>query len=161
MLALSISTLTFLGIAAVILLAIAIPLYVRQRRRHSARLCKRWGLDPATVRVLSSDLGRHRSNKALLADGLAGSPDVLFRDDRTRQVIVGEAKSRHFKGTVTPYERYQVTLYLGIVHRIYRRPVKATLLYGNGRRVPLEFDENLYRHLLAQIPACRQAMARR
>ena len=54
-----------------------------------------------------------------------------------------------------------MTLYLGMVHLLYRRPVKAILLYGNGRRVPLEFDENLYRQLLAQIPACRQAMARR
>ena len=102
-----------------------------------------------------------KSDRALLADGLAGNPDVLFRDNRNRQVIVGEAKSRHFKRSVTPYERYQVTLYLGMAHRLYRRPVTAIILYGNGRRVPLMFDEDLYRLLLAQIPTCRRAMARR
>ena len=155
------TALTIIAAAIVTLLVVATPFYVRQRRRYSARICARWGLDPSTVRVLSSDLASHRSNKALLADGLAGNPDVLFRDGRTRQVIVGEAKSRHFKGTVTSYERYQVILYLGMVNRTYRQPVKAILLYGNGRRVPLQFDENLYRHLLAQIPACRQAMAKR
>ena len=155
------TVLTLLAAVTAALLVVAIPLYARQRRRYSARLCTRWGFDPATVRVISSDLDRHRSDRALRADDLAGNPDVLFRDDRNRRIIVGEAKSRHFKGTVTPYERYQVTLYLGMVHRLYRRPVKAILLYGNGRRVPLEFDEDLYRRLLAQIPACRQAMARR
>ena len=155
------SALTLLVTAVVTLLVVATPFYVRQRRRYSARICARWGLDPSTVRVLSSDLASHRSNKALLADGLVGNPDVLFRDNRTRQVIVGEAKSRHYKGSVTPYERYQVTLYLGMVHRLYRRPVTAIILYGNGRRAQLEFDKNLYHQLLAQIPACRRAMARR
>ena len=37
----------------------------------------------------------------------------------------------------------------------------AIILYGNHRRVPLEFDRNLYHQLLAQIPACRRAMDRR
>ena len=154
------TALSIIAAAIVILLVIATPFYVRQRRRYSARICARWGLDRATTRVISSDLASHRSNKALRADGLAGNPDVLFRDNRNRQVIVGEAKSRHFKGAVTPYERYQVTLYLGMAHRLYRRPVTAIILYGNGRRVPMGFDKNLYRQLLAQIPACRRAMAR-
>ena len=99
---------TLLAAAIVILLVIATPFSVRQRR-YSARICGRWGLDPATTRVISSDLASHRSNKALLAEGLAANPDVLFRDNRNRQIIVGEAKSRHYKGsrppTITPSTR--------------------------------------------------------
>ncbi len=148
-----------LAAAAAILtiLGASIVLHVR-RRRYSARICRRWGLDPARVRVVASDLGRHRATWSLRADGLVGNPDALFRDRANGRLIVGEAKSRHYRGSVTPYERYQVTLYLGMVGRLYRRPARAILLYGNGRRVPLDFDEGLYRRLLALIPRCRQAM---
>ena len=137
---------------------IALLLLARRRRRYAARICRRWGLDPRDVTVLSSDLGRHRSGRRLRADGLVGTPDVLFRDRRRRQIIVGEAKSRHYTGSITPYERYQVTLYLGMAERLYRRPVTAILLYGNGGLVPLDFDEELYRRLLTLIPRCRRAM---
>ena len=144
------------GTAILAMLGVAIALHVR-RRRYSARICRRWGLDPASVRVIASDLGRHRASWSLRADGLVGNPDALFRDRGNGRLIVGEAKSRHYKGSVTPYERYQVTLYLGMVERLYRRPAAAILLYGNGRRVPLDFDEDLYSRLLALIPRCRQA----
>ena len=73
-------------------------------------------------------------DKALLAEGLASNPDVLFRDNKNRQLIVSEARSRRFKGSVTPYERYQVTLYPGMVHRLCRQ-------------------------FLMRIPACRQALS--
>ncbi|MDE0417634.1 MAG: hypothetical protein OXI95_11955 [bacterium] len=139
---------------------IAALLLARRRRRYAARICRRWGLDPGEVSVLSSDLARHRSDRRLMADGLVGSPDVLFRDRRRRQIVVGEAKSRHYRGEVTPYERFQATLYCGMAHRLYRRPVTAILLYGNGRRVPLAFDEGLYRQLLARREECRRAMSR-
>ena len=137
---------------------VAILLLARLRRRYASRICRRWGLDPGDVAVLSSDLGRHRSDRRLIADGLVGSPDVLFRDRRRRQIVVGEAKSRHYRGSITTYERYQVTLYCGMAQRLYRRPVRAIILYGNGHRVPLAFDEGLYRDLLAVRGDCRRAM---
>ncbi len=147
-------------LAVVAAAALAIPgawLVLRMRRRRvSARICRRWGLDPDRVRVVASDLGRHRATWSLRADGLVGNPDVLFRDRGNGRLIVGEAKSRHHRGSVTPYERYQVTLYLGMVERLYRRPATAVLLYGNGRLVRLDFDEGLYRRLVALIPRCRQ-----
>ena len=94
----------------------------------------------------------------MVVDGLAGAPDVIFRIRGTGAIVMGEAKSRHYRGSITPYERHQVTLYLGVAMRLYRRPVAAILLYGNGRLVHLDFDEDLYRSLLALIPRCRQAM---
>ncbi len=57
----------------------------------------------------------------------------------------------------TPFERYQAVLCPGMVECLYRRPVTAVLLYGNGRVVPLEFGEELYHQLFAQPrPAARQ-----
>ncbi len=151
-------TLPALAAVLIALAGVAVLLLARLRLRYASRICRRWGLDPGDVKVLSSDLGRHRSDRRLLADGLVGAPDVLFRDRRRRLIIVGEAKSRHYTGEVTPYERYQVTLYCGMARRLYRRPVTAILLYGNGGLVPLDFDEDLYRSLLALIPRCRRAM---
>ncbi len=44
-----------------------------------------------------------------------------------------------------------------MVECLYRRTVTAVLLYGNGRVVPLEFDEEFYHQLFAQPrPAARQ-----
>ncbi len=86
---------------------------------------------------------------------------MIFRDPVTRHLIVGEAKSRHYKGSVSPYERYQVTLYLGMAQRIYRRPATAILLFGNGRRVSVAFDQATYQHLLALLPDCRRDSGRR
>ena len=94
----------------------------------------------------------------MVVDGLVGTPDVMFRISRTGEIVIGEAKSRHYHGVITAFERHQVTLYLGMAKRLYRRPVTAILLYGNGRLVPLDFDEDLYRSLLALIPQCRRAM---
>ena len=145
------------GVALLVLLT-SLLVWLVIRRRNPKEIVRRWGLDPATCRVLAADLASHKSRPSLVVDGLAGSPDVLIRERASGTVIVGEAKSRHYRGRVTPYEHYQVTLYLGMAHRIYRRPVRAILLYGNHRRVPIEFDEGLYRHLLHQLPACRRAM---
>ena len=140
------------------LAALTALVYFRHRRRYSSNLCRKWGLDPATTNVLSSDLGRHGSNRTMLVDGLAGAPDVIFRDHRRRRIVIGEAKSRHLKGRPSAYERYQVTLYCGMARNLYRRDVVGILLYGNGRKVVVGFDPALYRRLLAQLPACRRAM---
>lgn len=137
-----------------------VVLYLR-RRRYTGRICRRWGLDPARIRVIASDLGRQRATWSLRTDGLAGNPDVIFRDRATRHIIIGETKSRHYKGSITPYELYQVTLYLGMAVSLYRQPARAILLFGNHRRVPVEFDQATYRHLLALLPACRRDTARR
>ena len=152
-----------LAILAMVVLAIAttsIALHAR-RKRYTERICRRWGLDPARVRVIASDLGRHRASWSLRADGLVGNPDAIFRDRATRRLIVGEAKSQHYRGAITPYEHYQVTLYLGMVRRLYRQPATAVLLFGNGRQVPLDFDAALYRRLLALLPDCRRDAGRR
>ena len=46
-------------------------------------------------------------DQTMKADGLVDAPDVLFRSHPTGRLIVGEAKSRHDKGSSRPYELYQ------------------------------------------------------
>ncbi len=54
-----------------------------------------------------------------------------------RRLIVGEAKSRHDRRTITLCERYQVTLYLGMASRLYRQYDPALRKRQPG---PVEFD---------------------
>ncbi len=56
---------------------------------------------------------------------------------RPRRLIVGEAKSRHDRRAITPCERYQVTLYLGMASRLYRQYDPALRQRQLG---PVEFD---------------------
>jgi len=78
------------------------------------------------------------------------------RDRASRLIIVRKTKSRHYKGSLTPCQLYQVTLYLGMAARRYRQPARTILLFGDGRRVPVEFDPATYQHLLALFPDCRR-----
>lgn len=48
-----------------------------------------------------------------------------------------------------------------MAERLYRRLATAVLLFGNGCRVLMEFDHATYQHLLALLPDCRKAVARR
>ena len=61
------------------------------RRRRQQDIVRRWGLDPASCRVLASGLARHMSRPSLVADGLVGSPDALMRERAEGTIIVGEA----------------------------------------------------------------------
>lgn len=146
--------------AAILVIACAL-IALHRRRRCTDRICRRWGLDPARVRVLASELGRHRATWSMRADGLVRNPDVIFRDRSARRLIVGEAKSRHCKGDVTLYEHYQMTFYLGMAKRLFRMPATAIIPFGNGRRVQVEFDPALHVRRLALLPECRRSGRRR
>ena len=80
----------------------------------------------------------------------------MFLDPAAGERIIGEAKSRRFRGRITDYERYQVTLYLGLVQVQYGLPARGLLRYGCGRVVPIEFDPDLYDHLISLQPECRR-----
>lgn len=53
-----------------------------------------------------------------------------------------------------------MTLYLGMARRLHRMPATAIILFGNGRRVPVEFDTDPYQRLLALLPDCRRSAGR-
>ncbi len=72
-------SLAFPALAAILVVAGAATFLAVNRRRYSIRLARRWGLDPATIRVIASDLGGRQSSRPLVVDGLVGAPDVIFR----------------------------------------------------------------------------------
>ncbi|MCE2521367.1 MAG: hypothetical protein J4G15_16500 [Alphaproteobacteria bacterium] len=108
-----------------VVLAIAAILIAMNRRRYSARLARCWNLEPATVRVVASDPGRHRSSRPMVVDGLSGAPDAIFLIRRTGGIIIGEATSRHSRGSIISYEHHQVMLHLGMALRLSRRPAEC------------------------------------
>ena len=59
-----------MGLAGLAVLAVLIVWFVA-RRGSPKDIVRRWGLDPASCRVLVSDLACHRSRLSLVADGLA------------------------------------------------------------------------------------------
>ena len=143
-----------LGLALVVVL---IVLRVRHPSRPlQDRLARFFHLDPASVELIGSDFGKSDNPVWLLGDHLVGKPDAMFLDPAAGEHIIGEAKSRRFRGRITDYERYQVTLYLGLVQVQYGLPARGLLRYGCGQVVPIEFDPDLYEHLISLQPECRR-----
>jgi len=124
---------------------------------HGARICRLFDLDPVEYELVGTDLGGSRHKVYLKADGLVGVPDVVFRHRSTRAILIGEAKSRRFNGSVSRYEEYQVVLYMGLAWHRYRVPVSALIRYGCGQLVPLELDPDAYSSLVRLIPRYREA----
>jgi hypothetical protein len=105
-------------------------------------------------RVLGSDVGGHARRYLIEADGLRGAPDAVFAS--ADELVVGDVKRRVYRGALTPYERYQMTLYLGMLQRRHpRRRVRGLLRYRNAV-IDVPFDPDLYAWLLAQLPEYRR-----
>jgi hypothetical protein len=120
-------------------------------------LCRSFGLDPARYRVLGADVGNFATPFGVQADGLIGRPDAVFISCDRAEVIIGEVKSRHHRGRITEYERYQMTLYLGAVRQRFRHQSVRGLLRFHDVVIDLRFEERTYQHLLSLIPEYRRA----
>lgn len=118
-------------------------------------LCEEFGLDPDEYEIVATDLGGSTEKYFLRTAQLTGVPDVVFRHRRGVQIVIGEAKSRHFRDRVKTYERYQVMLYLGVAESVYRKPTRGIIHYGCGTLVGVEFSDAEYSHLLSLIPTFR------
>jgi hypothetical protein len=91
---------------------------------------------------------------------IVGAADAVFVSRRGRDGIVGEYKSRHHRGFIRRRERYQVTLYMGLLKRSRGlETVNAVIRYAD-RCVPVSFDEALFNDLLALAPEYQKARAR-
>jgi hypothetical protein len=128
----------------------------RPRPPGDKRLAAEFGLPPAGYRLLGADVGGHARPYFLEADGLRGVPDAVF--EAPDELLVGDVKARHFRGTVTAYERYQMTLYVGMLRqRFPGRAVRGAIRYRDTV-VPVPFDEHLYRWLLSRAPELRRCL---
>ena len=128
---------------------------------RSDHLCRIFGLDSEEYALLGSDLGDGADKVWLEEDGLVGIPDAVFEHLPSGDIVVGEAKSRYFRGHITDYERFQLTLYMGMVARSYGVPVAGFLRFGCGKVIPFDCDVELYRSLLDAVPDCDVALMER
>ena len=143
-----------------LLAAVIVVLYGRRRpRTREQQLCRVFRLDPQQVTLKGSDLAGGQDKQFLSGDGLLGVPDAVFVHRVNGEIIIGEAKSRYHRGVITDYERYQITLYMGVAGGNAGRPVGGIFRYGCGTIVPIAFDVDLYHQLLSQVPACREALS--
>lgn len=127
-------------------------------KSQSASLCDVFELPATEYTLIGTDLGGSENRVFLRADQVVGVPDAIFRGRGS--IIIGEAKSRHYRGHLTDYENYQVQLYMGAASRTYRKPCRAKIRYGCGSVVPVEFDQSIYDRLLRLIPSCQDALGR-
>ena len=147
---------------AVLALLVVVALGRQALHRPSAAraedLCRSFGLDPARYRVLGADVGDFATPFGVNADGLIGRPDAVFISCDRAEVIIGEVKSRHHRGRISEYERYQMTLYLGAVRERFRHQSVRGLLRFHDAVVESRFEESTYQRLLNLIPDCRRAL---
>ena len=143
-------------IIGTIALLVALLFRRRQKFSRSDRICGLFGLDPEEYQLVASDLGGGKDKIFIRNDGVVGVPDAIFRSLTDDSIIVGEAKSRRYRGSVSDYERYQVTLYLGASRRRFRNVSQGLIRYGCGTCVPIPFQEEAYWRLINLIPDYRR-----
>ncbi len=121
----------------------------------------KFGLSPATYRIVSSDLGDSSPRKRLYGRGVAGEPDALFLGASQSHMVVGEFKSRKYKGYVRPREFYQISLYLGLALQHHRpKTISGVLAYAD-HRVEVEFDAEVYAALIDLRPELLSSLKHR
>jgi hypothetical protein len=149
-------------VIALMLACVALALLAWRARRPApteARLAAEFGLPPAGYRVLGADVGGYERQYLVEADGLRGLPDAVF--ESSNELVVGDVKTRRFRGAVSAYERYQMTLYIGMLRRRFPgRAVRGAIRYRDAV-IAIPFDEELYRWLLSRAPELRQRLPSR
>lgn len=109
---------------------------------------KRFGINARTYELLSSDLGESEGRLRMKRHQVSGIADAVFRHKRKPEIVVGEFKSRTYRGEVKLAEFYQVILYIG--HLAEMHPdcrVTGVLSYPN-KRVTVNQDSKLYADLI-------------
>ena len=137
----------------------AVLAFRRGKRLAETELFTKFELDAAEYRLISTDLGGEDPKVFLSAEDIVGVADAMFRSRRHPVLVVGEAKSRRYRGRMRRREYYQMILYLGAARRQFPR-LRATgrLSYADAV-VPVEFDEATFRQLLSMVPELRQFLA--
>lgn len=145
----------------IVVLLVALALWVRFSRVRSRdeTFCELFGLDPGEYELVGSDLGGAKDKVFLRTPQLIGVPDAVFRHRRGLEIVIGEVKSRHYRGSARKNERFQVTLYLGSAESVYRKPTRGILRYGCGTLVQVEYSPDLYSYLLSLLPTFRRVQS--
>ena len=139
-------------------------IYRRAKRgpiTRSDHICRVFKLNPKKHRLIGSDIGGGGDKVWLEEHSLVGIPDAVFEHIPSGHILIGEAKSRHHRGHVTDYERFQLTSYLGMAKQHYGAPVAGVLRYGCGKAIRCNYDPKIYQTLRRAIPDCQAALLER
>lgn len=103
---------------------------------------------PWYIIVLGADIGGWKKPWYIRRNGICGAPDAVFFDPMRFCYIAGEFKTRTFNGRMTLREKYQLTLYTGLLQRFWLTRAKGIIAYGCGRVVKLDYDKSLFKGLM-------------
>jgi hypothetical protein len=127
-----------------IVLLLLVAAYFFRKRQAPNDIFGKFGLSPGAFTLVSSDLGDSAPRKMLRGSGVAGEPDALFSAKAARKVVVGEFKSRKFKGFVRPYEFFQTILYMGMAKQTHgAHDAHGVIAYADAR-VQVYFDQAVF-----------------
>jgi len=128
-------------IGAILILGIV---FLVQRLSASGEIFSRFGVRESTHRLLSTDLGKSSGRIKLSRFGINGIADAVFESLSGKKILVGEFKSRKYRGEVRLYELYQIMLYMGHIKAEYpNHSVEGCLAYADGM-VKVVFDKAVY-----------------
>lgn len=130
------------------LLVLAAVFFI-MKANAASEVFSRFGVSESTHQLLGSDLGGSTKGIRLSRYSINGMADAVFASKRAKELVVGEFKSRKYKGRVRYYEFYQVQLYMGHLAEKYPgHTIKGCLAYADGRQ-PVNFDPAVYEGLIA------------
>lgn len=116
-----------------------------------------FNLPASRYELYSTDLGGEKP-KRLSAYGVAGNPDAIFVN--SKEVVIGERKSRRAGSQPTHYEIFQVVIYMGLaMHKWPRHKIHARICYAN-KVLKVNHNPTLFSKLIGlreEILASRRA----
>lgn len=129
-------------------LLLLVAIFFIQKKSASSAIHSRFGVRESTHRLISTDLGNAKGRIKLSRFGINGIADAVFESVIGKEILVGEFKSRKYRGQVRLYEFYQVILYMGHLKAQYpHHKVLGCLAYADSR-VQVNFDPAVYEALL-------------
>lgn len=137
-----------MAVAAAILFVFCLVLFIQWRWLRAPKIHAVFGLDKSW-KLLSCDIGGKKGSYYRFGP-VGGVPDAVFR--RGHHLRVYDLKKRRKPSFPSKYERFQMTLYLGILKAKFRTlEVRAFLAYEGGQ-IEVTWNEALYANLVARIP---------
>lgn len=127
-----------------IVLLLLVAVYFFKKRQAPNDIFGKFGLSPGAYTLLSSDLGDSAPRQMLRGNGVNGEPDALFAAKAGRKIVVGEFKSRKYRGFVRPYEFFQTMLYMGMARQTHGAQEATGVIAYADERVQVYFDQAVF-----------------
>ncbi|MDY1219308.1 hypothetical protein ACM8BJ_24775 [Pseudomonas aeruginosa] len=129
-------------------LLLLVAIFFVQKKSAAGAIHSRFGVRESTHRLISTDLGNAAGRIKLSRFGINGIADAVFESVKGSEILVGEFKSRKYRGQVRLYELYQLILYMGHIKALYpNHKVLGCLAYADSR-VQVNFDPAVYEALV-------------